>query len=70
VGSSTKPLEIGLDTFSHARNWKSYWISTLRSYIAGDVLEVGAGLGASKALDQLLGNRLGKSIAAVWVRIG
>lgn len=39
----------GLDTFSHARNWKSYWISTLRSYIAGDVLEVGAGLGANTA---------------------
>jgi SAM-dependent methyltransferase len=39
----------GLNMFSHARNWKSYWISTLRSSIAGDVLEVGAGLGANTA---------------------
>jgi SAM-dependent methyltransferase len=38
-----------LDRFSHAGNWKSYWISTLRSYFAGDVLEVGAGLGANTA---------------------
>jgi ubiquinone/menaquinone biosynthesis C-methylase UbiE len=36
-----------LEKFSHARNWKSYWVSVLRPYIAGDVLEVGAGLGAN-----------------------
>jgi SAM-dependent methyltransferase len=38
-----------LDTFSRARNWRSYWASTLRRYIAGDVLEVGAGIGANIA---------------------
>lgn len=36
-----------LDIFSSARNWKSYWASFLNPYIAGDVLEVGAGLGAN-----------------------
>jgi len=45
----SKVVVNGLDTFSHAENWKNYWISTLRSYIAGDVLEVGAGLGANTA---------------------
>ncbi len=38
-----------LDTFSRARNWRSYWVSTLRPYIAGDVLEVGAGIGTNIA---------------------
>jgi SAM-dependent methyltransferase len=38
-----------LDVFSHARNWKSYWVSVLRPYIVGDVLEVGAGLGVNTA---------------------
>jgi SAM-dependent methyltransferase len=38
-----------LDTFSRARNWRGYWASTLRRYIAGDVLEVGAGIGANIA---------------------
>jgi SAM-dependent methyltransferase len=38
-----------LDTFSRARNWRRYWSSTLRRYIAGDVLEVGAGIGANIA---------------------
>jgi SAM-dependent methyltransferase len=38
-----------LDTFSQARNWRSYWTTALRSYIAGDVLEVGAGIGANTA---------------------
>ncbi len=36
-----------LEKFSHARNWKSYWVAVLGPYIAGDVLEVGAGLGAN-----------------------
>jgi ubiquinone/menaquinone biosynthesis C-methylase UbiE len=38
-----------LNFFSRARNWKNYWISVLRPYISGDVLEVGAGLGANTA---------------------
>lgn len=42
--------ESTLEKFSHTRNWKSYWVSALHSYIAGDVLEVGAGLGTNTAL--------------------
>jgi hypothetical protein len=38
-----------LDTFSQARNWRSYWTTALRAYIAGDVLEGGAGIGANTA---------------------
>jgi ubiquinone/menaquinone biosynthesis C-methylase UbiE len=36
-----------LDRFAHARNWKHYWSSCVRPYISGDVLEVGAGIGAN-----------------------
>jgi SAM-dependent methyltransferase len=36
-----------LNIFLEARNWKRYWSSLLRPYVAGDVLEVGAGLGAN-----------------------
>jgi len=36
-----------LDLFAHANNWKSYFASLLRPYIGGDVLEVGAGIGAT-----------------------
>ena len=38
-----------LDTFAQARNWRKYWATVLRSYIAGDVLEVGAEIGANTA---------------------
>jgi SAM-dependent methyltransferase len=38
-----------LDTFLQARNWRNYWATALRFYIAGDVLEVGAGIGANTA---------------------
>lgn len=36
-----------LEIFEHARNWKKYWSSEIRPYLSGDVLEVGAGLGAN-----------------------
>lgn len=36
-----------LDLFLNARNWKQYWASVIRPYVSGDVLEVGAGLGAN-----------------------
>ena len=36
-----------LDLFLDARNWKRYWASVLCPYVSGDVLEVGAGLGAN-----------------------
>jgi SAM-dependent methyltransferase len=39
-----------LDIFAHARNWKRYWSSCVRPFLAGDVLEVGAGIGVNTPL--------------------
>jgi ubiquinone/menaquinone biosynthesis C-methylase UbiE len=39
-----------LDIFAHARNWKRYWSSCVRPFLRGDVLEVGAGIGANTPL--------------------
>lgn len=39
-----------LQLFEHARSWKRYWSSCIRPLIAGDVLEVGAGLGVNTSL--------------------
>ena len=36
-----------LEIFSAARNWKSYWSGLVRPYVAGDTVEVGAGIGAN-----------------------
>lgn len=36
-----------LDLFSGARNWKSYWSGILEPYVGRDVLDVGAGIGAT-----------------------
>ena len=36
-----------LDLFAVVHNWKSYWSSQIQAFISGDVLEVGAGLGAN-----------------------
>jgi SAM-dependent methyltransferase len=36
-----------LDLFQHAVNWKRYYATRLEPYIAGDVLEVGAGIGGT-----------------------
>ncbi len=36
-----------LELFAKAANWKRYWSSKVRPYIAGNVIEVGAGLGTS-----------------------
>ena len=36
-----------LHIFEHAHNWKSYFASMLAPYLRGDVLEVGAGIGAN-----------------------
>src|SRR5262249_11537108 len=38
-----------LELFAGATTWKSYVRSQLRSYLSGDVLEVGAGIGAASA---------------------
>lgn len=36
-----------LEIFQHATNWKTYYGRAIKPYIVGDVLEVGAGLGAT-----------------------
>lgn len=36
-----------LEIFAHAKNWKSYVRARVRPYLTGDVLEVGAGIGAA-----------------------
>ena len=39
-----------LELFAEARNWKAYWRSQIEPLLCGDVLEVGAGLGANTQL--------------------
>ena len=36
-----------LELFARVYNWKSYWSARIRPFIKGDVVEVGAGLGAN-----------------------
>ena len=36
-----------LEIFARAANWKAYWEAEVREYVIGDVLEVGAGIGAN-----------------------
>ena len=36
-----------LEIFAAARHWKSYWSGQVRPYVAGDTVEVGAGIGAN-----------------------
>jgi SAM-dependent methyltransferase len=36
-----------LDIFAEALNWKAYWSGRIARYIRGEVLEVGAGIGAN-----------------------
>ena len=38
-----------LELFAGATTWKSYVRSHLRSFLSGDILEVGAGIGAATA---------------------
>jgi SAM-dependent methyltransferase len=66
-----------LDLFVHATGWKRYWSGKVRPGIRGDVLEVGAGIGANTGLlindqvrtwrclepDARLAGRLGAAIA-------
>jgi SAM-dependent methyltransferase len=39
-----------LDLFAAVKNWKAYWSSSIKPFLAGDVLEVGAGIGSNTAL--------------------
>jgi 2-polyprenyl-3-methyl-5-hydroxy-6-metoxy-1,4-benzoquinol methylase len=36
-----------LDLFKRARNWKAYWRAQIAEFVRGEVLEVGAGIGAN-----------------------
>src|SRR5579862_3691240 len=36
-----------LELFEKAVNWKRYWRSRIQAFVAGDVLEVGAGIGTN-----------------------
>jgi SAM-dependent methyltransferase len=36
-----------LDLFAKVRNWKLYWSQHIRPFLAGDILEVGAGIGSN-----------------------
>lgn len=36
-----------LELFAAVHNYKSYWSSRVRPFVAGDVLEVGAGIGSN-----------------------
>jgi SAM-dependent methyltransferase len=38
-----------LDLFAKVVNWKAYWSRQMAPFVAGDVLEVGAGIGANTA---------------------
>jgi len=39
-----------LELFAQANHWKRYWISRLRPFLQGSVLEVGAGIGTNTLL--------------------
>ena len=49
-----------LELFQHAKNWKNYFSNVLKPFIKGDVLEAGAGLGATTLL-------LNDGSASSWV---
>jgi SAM-dependent methyltransferase len=53
-----------LSLFKEATNWKNYWYHSIKNYISGDVLEVGAGMGINTNLFLQEGNHV-KSILAV-----
>ena len=36
-----------LELFEKARNWKAYWRAQIAEFVRGEVLEVGAGIGAN-----------------------
>jgi SAM-dependent methyltransferase len=45
--SDFKYVGAELDLFAAVHNWKSYWSRRIRPFIAGDVVEVGAGIGSN-----------------------
>jgi len=79
--SPTSYIGQELDLFAHAVRWKAYWSAQVRPFVAGDVLEVGAGLGANTGLlqtarvhswrclepDPLLASQLAEAVEAIPV---
>jgi hypothetical protein len=73
-----------LELFAAAHNWKSYLSSQIRPFVAGDVLEVGAGIGANTPYldnggkgwwlclepDSLFATRLGSNLGQTNTRRG
>jgi len=51
-----------LDLFAEVHNWKTYWSRSIRRFIGGDVLEVGAGIGANTRY-------LDSGVAGQWVAL-
>lgn len=51
-----------LDVFSIAKNWKRYWSSQIDEYMGDEILEIGAGIGATA---EALGHRVCKR----WVSL-
>lgn len=49
-----------LQLFSEAKNWKNYFTTLAKKYIQGNVLEVGAGIGANT-------NLLSESCYETWL---
>jgi SAM-dependent methyltransferase len=45
--SELKYIGSELDLFASVLNWKAYWSREIRSYLCGDILEVGAGIGSN-----------------------
>jgi 2-polyprenyl-3-methyl-5-hydroxy-6-metoxy-1,4-benzoquinol methylase len=45
--SELKYVGSELDLFAEVWNWKAYWSAQVRPFLSGDVLEVGAGIGAN-----------------------
>ena len=46
-----------LERFAGVQNWKAYWAVQLRLFVAGDILEVGAGIGSNTRLLDGAGGR-------------
>jgi SAM-dependent methyltransferase len=49
VEAGTAYIGTELAVFAEAHRWKAYWASVVRRFVAGEVLDVGAGIGSNVA---------------------